>query len=358
MTKTIRTAGTIIVLVGLAFAAYRCHRAQQHKEQMIEQYEQHLANTLSAWENNDCQAVRDEFSAAREIGEKHDLILGAHTPDLSVDISGVYDYCGKALQVILPRQGEPSRAHAALLEYYDLFEEIEIETRGQDNDTLAKMKQIVQPRIVTIFGAASPAEFADEAFCLRVFGLYDYGLIADPDVHLPLFYATCAEIFFATERYGEAVSMYRQLLQDYPDHESAENATEHLTEALMAEVNYKLDGPFSGLGEVSTGGRGNPVVTIQNDAYRDLHVNLDGVETQRHVLDPCKGCQPVYGATAKEECVGPTETFEIKPGIYQVSANPYGLPGYEREWRLKTGTAYYICFYVTRSEQIDFSAPQ
>jgi tetratricopeptide (TPR) repeat protein len=323
--------GGIILLLALLFVGNDFYHAFQAKQNALK--------GIEAYEAGDCQTASAYFSKS-----------GTHELRMNTEIAnfirrGAYIY------------GKRKNCRAFL-------EAVEWQAQGEFRQALTTYDELmseealvppIQEQLERLFEAVDPTEMVDQDLCLELSGLRERGTIPDPETHIPPLYAACGSLFFEQGRYGESVTMYSRLLEEYEDHPLTQSADEKLAQALIREAEASGASTIHQPQRISSTDVEGAQVMIQNASPHEISLVFSGVETVFEELPPCDSCKN-YTGTEPEVCPeeGPVGIYELPAGTYQVVVKSVGgrlvIP-FTGEWTLRTGGVYYTCFYlVSKSE--------
>jgi outer membrane protein assembly factor BamD (BamD/ComL family) len=167
----------------------------------------------------------------------------------------------------------------------------------------------------------------------------------------------CGTDQYDDEAYDDAIDSLERLIDTYPDHPRAAAAADTLIAADVAATRQGETGELDQPLEVGTTARGRAVVEIVNDSPETLEILVSGPSPETATVEACAGCQvrsslPLFGTGTCGVGDVPVTTLRLAPGRYEVvvrARSGGGVTPYSGSWRLRSGTAYSSCFYVSES---------
>lgn len=199
-------------------------------------------------------------------------------------------------------------------------------------------------------GSEAIADQADEPVCQSFAALRAQEFVPVMEATLPPLLLACGQVHEDGNDPSSAIDLYQLLLNDYPDHPLAEEATVALARASVAEAQAMGAGNIPAPQSVGGSGSGPSVVVIQNDSPEKLSIVFSGPEARIEELEPCDSCTN-YTGDGPESCPeqGPIGTYELPAGDYDVvvkSISDEGVTPFTGQWNLATGDEYYSCFFL------------
>jgi tetratricopeptide (TPR) repeat protein len=167
----------------------------------------------------------------------------------------------------------------------------------------------------------------------------------------------CGTDRYDDEAYDDAIDSLERLIDTYPDHPRAAAAADTLIAADVAATQQGETGELDQPLEVGTAARGTAVVEIVNDSPETLEILVSGPSPDSATVEACADCPvrsslPLFGTVSCGVGDVPTTTLRLTPGRYEVvvrARSDGGVTPYAGSWRLRSGTAYSSCFYVSES---------
>ena len=189
--------------------------------------------------------------------------------------------------------------------------------------------------------------------CDRLPTITTQRLMLNADTQLPLMLQSCGNVYSEQENFDQAIAVYTQFGEQYPDHEQASVVEAALAKTMVAQANTFNPGTIPPPPVSGYTGDGTTVVTIRNDSPEAMRIVLSGEVPQFQELPPCTDCTSFVG-DAPSSCPekGPEATFVLDPGQYDVlvrsTSGSYVTP-FTGKWNLNPGHEYYNCFYLVQT---------
>lgn len=194
---------------------------------------------------------------------------------------------------------------------------------------------------------------ASSLTCGRTQALLREESIVAREAFIDVLYQTCGSMYEEMQDYVNAVRLYEEYLDRFAEHPQVVEVSTALARSLF-QRSLALGAPE--IPEPVRSGdtrSGSTVVTIQNDTPEDMVISFSGVESRIEKLNACTKCQ-TFSQESVAECLnlGPTGTYTLTPGTYDVTVNAAGnakvLP-FRGTWDLRSGSKYSNCFYIVRN---------
>ncbi len=167
--------------------------------------------------------------------------------------------------------------------------------------------------------------------------------------YAPNMLLTCGRYFQDESNWLNAVLLYDQFLQEYPEHVQAQQAIDGLVVSSVERAKVVDPGDNEGLTPGAASPRDKAVIIIRSNSSVGLRLLLKGEENQIVEIPPCEDCVTDDGSM--EAC--PPDSLElhisVDPGEYEVALDAWEYPGnpsWLGEWKLSRGRTYYNCFYI------------
>ncbi|MFB7512719.1 hypothetical protein [Streptomyces sp. NPDC056144] len=172
---------------------------------------------------------------------------------------------------------------------------------------------------------------------------------------LPRVRYTCGRAQYEDKKYQDA----RETLNEVTTGPYAKKAADLLIAVDVADAAKGSAGALPPPAAEGTAPAGTTELVITNDSHEQLEVLYVGPENGTDRIDACPTCTTrslptLTGRDLFDTCSSSAKevTIRLKPGTYDVVVRGAGgsdVRPYTGKWRLKSGTSYASCFYISRS---------
>ena len=188
--------------------------------------------------------------------------------------------------------------------------------------------------------------------CQRLEAVRNTQLIPPLTDKLPQLYQTCGALFTEAGEQGNAIAVYEQFLDHYPQHSLADPIKQSYAKAVFDEANQQGAGALPTPGRSGATGDGSTVVRIRNNSPEKMRIVLSGPTPRVEELAPCEDCVVHTPSNIPEGCSlqGPEGVYTMQPGGYQAVVKSIGatVTPFTGNWALEGGSIYSHCFFMVR----------
>lgn len=210
----------------------------------------------------------------------------------------------------------------------------------------------IRQQIASRLKEMAPDVLANVQFCDTLPSTLAHRLLPRRNQNLPALRYACGQTYQAEGRYTDAIEQLQHFLKDYPKHEQTSAVEVALATAMIDEAKANKAGELPSPTVSGLAATGTTKVQIRNDSPEPMRIIFSGAETRFEELPACEDCQ-AFTTEIPKSCPekGPTATYTLKPGEYQVLVRSVGdrqVTPFTGEWTLSDGYQHSSCFYIVR----------
>jgi tetratricopeptide (TPR) repeat protein len=199
-------------------------------------------------------------------------------------------------------------------------------------------------------GEAEASLLQNFSTCAEISSLKSNPVIVQRKDFIPSLYSFCGKAYENQKDWSNAITMYDNLLAEYPDYALTAGAEAALARSIVAQASEEGGGVIPAPEKSGNTSTGETEVTIQNDSPEELRIVFSGPESRVEKLTSCGLCQK-YTAVGPAYCPtqGPIANYTLQPGEYDVvveSLSDSTIKPWTGNWSLVSGSKYDSCFFI------------
>jgi tetratricopeptide (TPR) repeat protein len=294
-----------------------------------------MVNGIHAFNIGDCRTANNRFQVVLN-SRVYDLL------GLVPQAQQLTNECYGFLKAVAnEEQGYNGHALAAYIDFQRTF-------------PASGLTSVVPVKIQAIFGRSSMEELAVKETCDRVAILGESQLIPRSQEYLPVLYFHCGEIYESAGEFQNALMMYYQIRENYPQHALAGQIQ---TAIARLEIKIARQSGAGTIAQPTASGKapvGTSLYKIRNDSPDRLQLFLNGTQTLIEEIPACESCRTYTQDPVQCPDIGPMHSFTLRPGKYDVlvkSVSSAKDTPFQGTWILESGQAYSECYFIVTTPE-------
>lgn len=162
----------------------------------------------------------------------------------------------------------------------------------------------------------------------------------------------CGKAFIDAGEDWNAINMYEQFVEKYPNDTRYQEVVDILADLLIASARSSGAGSLPAPDKAGKTKKGTSQYIVTNDTPYQLRLVFSGPEKKIVTIPACPTCIEYSFAPISCPSEGPEETIVLMPGEYSLlaeTATPEGVTPYTGFFTMDDGTKYELCFYIVQS---------